>query len=141
MPLSFLGSGSHSDAVSREWTCSELQLKQSSYHREKVNRRAERLQPEGGQEPSKSALWEEPRLNSGGGAGGRKPVRAEGGEGEGMVGTWRAAAAEAEDPRCLVMKGSSEKSVPEGGNLNPHPCSDVCLPTDVRRVRTKQNSG
>ena len=141
MPLSFLGSGSHSDAVSREHTCSELQLKQISYHREKVNRRAERLQPEGGQEPSKSALWEEPRLNSGGGAGGRKPVRAGGGEGEGMVGTWRAAPAEAEDPRCLVMKGSSEKSVPEGGNLNPHPCPDVCLPTDVRRVRTKQNSG
>ena len=55
MPLSFLGSGSHSDAVSREWTCSELQLKQISYHREKVNRRAERLQPQGGQEPSKSA--------------------------------------------------------------------------------------
>lgn len=58
-----------------------------------------------------------------------------------MVGTWRAAPAEAEDPHCLVMKGSSEKSVPEGGNLNPHPCPDVCLPTDVRRVRTKQNSG
>ena len=72
---------------------------------------------------------------------GRKPIRAGGGEGERAVGTWRAAPAEAEDPRCLVMKGSSEKSVPEGGNLNPHPCPDVCLPTDVRRVRTKQNSG
>ena len=36
MPLSFLGSGSHSDAVSRERTCSELQLKQISYHREKA---------------------------------------------------------------------------------------------------------
>ena len=55
MPLSFLGSGSHSDAVSRERTCSELQLKQISYHREKANRRVERLQSEGGQEPRKSA--------------------------------------------------------------------------------------
>ena len=55
MPLSFLGSGSHSDAVSRERTCSELQLKQISYHREKPNRRVERLQSEGGQEPRKSA--------------------------------------------------------------------------------------
>ena len=54
MPLSFLGSGSHSDAVSRERTCSELQLKHISYHREKANRRAERLQSERGQEPSKS---------------------------------------------------------------------------------------
>ena len=54
MPLSFLGSGSHSDAVSRERTCSELQLKQISYHREKVNRRVER-QSEGSQEPSKRA--------------------------------------------------------------------------------------
>ena len=41
---------------------------------------------------------EEPRLNSGGGAGGRKPLRA-GGEGEGTIGTWRAAPAEAEGPR------------------------------------------
>ena len=55
MPLSFLGSGRHSDAVSRERTCSELLVKQVSYHREKANRGAERLQPEGGQEPSKSA--------------------------------------------------------------------------------------
>ena len=41
---------------------------------------------------------EEPRLNSGGGAGGRKPLRA-GGEGDGTTGTWRAAPAEAEGPR------------------------------------------
>ena len=60
MPLSFLGSGRHSDAVSREWTCSELQLKQVSYHREKANRGAERLHPEGGQEPSKSARERSP---------------------------------------------------------------------------------
>ena len=99
MPLSFLGRGSHSDAVSRERTCPELQLTQISYHREKANRGAERLQSEGCQEPSKSALWEEPRLNSGGGAGGRKPLRAGGGEGEGKIGTWRAAPAEAEGPR------------------------------------------
>ena len=60
MPLSFLGSGSHSDAVSRERTCSELQLKQISYHREKANRRVERLQTEGGQEPSKSTSERSP---------------------------------------------------------------------------------
>ena len=84
---------------------------------------------------------EEPRLNSGGGAGGRKPLRAGGGVGEGTIGTWRAAPAEAEGPRGLVMKGSSEKAVAEGGKQNPHLCPDVCLPTDVRRVRTKQNSG
>ena len=80
-------------------------------------------------------------MNSGGRAGGRKPIRAGGGDGEVRVGTWRAAPAEAEDPHCLVMKGSSEKSVPEGGSVNPHPCPEVCLPTDFRRVRTKQNSG
>lgn len=60
MPLSFLGSGRHSDAVSRERRCSELQLKQVSYHREKANRGAERLQPEVGQEPSKSARERSP---------------------------------------------------------------------------------
>ena len=60
MPLSFLGSGRHSDAVSRERRCSELQLKQVSYHREKANRGAERLHPEGGQEPSKSARERSP---------------------------------------------------------------------------------
>lgn len=31
----------------RELTCSELQLKQISYHTEKANRRVERVQPEG----------------------------------------------------------------------------------------------
>ena len=60
MPLSFLGSGRHSDAVSRERRCSELQLKQVSYHREKANRGAERLHPEGGQEPSKSSRERSP---------------------------------------------------------------------------------